>query len=178
MAEDNSPATPMNESTGAQGESRQQEGAVIFATRRIYVKDLSFESPLGHEALGRQNGQPKVSQDLNTQIDRINENLFEVVLKLTVTLKFPDDKTAFLAEVHQAGLFEVKGVPPQQMQHLLTASCPQILFPYVRETVDMLAVKGGFAPLYIPHINFDVLYAQALKESKAKAEAEQTDKTS
>lgn len=172
MAEDKS--TEEQQPAAQQAEDAQQKNGAVFATKRIYIKDLSFESPLGFAAFaaGNANPNPKVSQDINTQVDKVGEDLFEVVLKLTVTLKLTEEKTAFLAEVHQAGVFEIKGVPPQHLQPLLTATCPQILFPYVRETIDSLAVKGGFSPLYLPHINFDSLYAQAVAEARSRSQKE------
>ncbi len=169
MAEDKS-SEEQQAQASSQPEGAQQNNGVVFVTKRIYVKDLSFESPLGFAAFSNNNANPKVSQDLNTQVDRVGDDLYEVVLKLTVSLKLSEEKTAFLIEVHQAGVFEVKNVPPQQLQPLLTATCPQILFPYVRETVDTLAVKGGFSPLYLPHINFDALYAQAVAEARNRSQ--------
>jgi len=139
-----------------------------FAIKRIYVKDLSFESPQGAKAFTAQ-WQPKVSQDLNTQVDKLDDRHYEVVLKLTITVKMADDKTAFLAEVHQAGIFEVGGIEGVQLQHLVTAHCPQLLFPYVREAIDSLAVRGGFPPLALPPINFDALFAQAAAKAQAEA---------
>lgn len=172
MADDKS--TEEQQNAAPQAEGAQPQNGPVFTTKRIYIKDLSFESPLGFTAFaaGGANLNPKINQDINTQVDKVGEDLFEVVLKLTVTMKLTDEKTAFLAEVHQAGVFEVKGIPPQHLQQLLTASCPQILFPYVRETIDMLAVKGGFSPLYLPHLNFDSLYAQAIAEAKSRSQKE------
>ena len=169
MAEDKSTEEQQAQTSSQPGAQQQQDG-VVFATKRIYIKDLSFESPMGFAAFSNNTANPKVSQDLNTQVDRVGEDLYEVVLKLTVSLKISDEKTIFLIEVHQAGVFEVKNVPPQQLQPLLTAACPQILFPYVRETVDTLAVKGGFSPLHLPHINFDALYAQAVAEARSRSQ--------
>lgn len=177
MAEEKSTGEQQPEASQAMGQTppgAQQKNGVVFATKRIYIKDLSFESPLGYAAFAAtEQMNPKVNQDLNTQVDRVGEDLYEVVLKLTVTLKLTEEKTAFLAEVHQAGVFEVKGVPPQHLQPLLTATCPQVLFPYVRETIDTLAVKGGFSPLYLPHINFDALYAQAVAEARSRQQNQQ-----
>lgn len=165
MAEDNQ--TPDQEGA-AQGAKPQ------FAIKRVFVKDLSFESPQGAKVFLTQ-WQPKVSQDLNTHIDKLDDKHFEVVLKLTITVKMEDDKTAFLAEVHQAGIFEVSGIDGMPLQHLLTSGCPQILFPYARETVDSLAVRGGFPPLALPPINFDMLFAQAAAKAEAEAKAQQAE---
>ncbi|WP_075184891.1 protein-export chaperone SecB [Teredinibacter haidensis] len=159
-----------NQSSEQQTAGEGQAAAPQFAIKRVYAKDISFESPQGIKAFSSQ-WQPKVSQDLNTQVDKVDDNHFEVVLKLTVTVKMDDDKTAFLAEVHQAGLFEVSGVEGVPLQHLVTSACPQILFPYAREAIDNLATRGGFPPLNLPPVNFDMLFAQAVAKAKADAEA-------
>ncbi|ACR11656.1 protein-export chaperone SecB [Teredinibacter turnerae] len=140
-----------------------------FGIKRIYMKDMSFETPMGVQAFQVQ-WQPKVNQDLNTQVNKLDENHYEVVLKLTITVKMNDDKTAFLAEVHQAGLFEVAGLEAPQLQRLLSSACPEILFPYAREALDSLATRGGFPPLQLPPINFDALFSQAMNQAQQQAE--------
>ncbi|TVZ37288.1 preprotein translocase subunit SecB [Alteromonadaceae bacterium 2753L.S.0a.02] len=164
MADENQ--TPEQEQNNPQPSGDQPR----FGVKRIYVKDISFETPMGVQAFQTQ-WQPKVSQDLNTQVNKLDDNHFEVVLKLTITVKMAEDKTAFLAEVHQAGIFEVAGFDGQPLQHLLSSSCPEILFPYAREALDNLAVRGGFPPLQLPPINFDALFAQAIAQAKQEAEA-------
>lgn len=114
--------------------------------------------------------QPKVEQDLNTTVNKVSENSYEVVLKLTVNAMI-EDKTAFLVEVQQAGLFHISGVEGPQLAHLFNTMCAQILFPYAREAIDSAVVKGGFPALHIPPINFDALFAQAMREARAQAEA-------
>lgn len=148
--------------------AEEQKVNVQFATQRVYVKDLSFEAPNNIVPTGA--WKPKISQDLNTAVNRVGEDLFEVVLNLTVTVSVDEDKTAFLVEVHQAGLFVVKGVEGGQLQHLLSSQCPHILFPYAREAIDNLVIRGGFPPLLLPPINFDALYAQALAEARKQQE--------
>jgi len=145
------------------------EAKAQFALQRIYMKDMSFESPLAINA--RKPGKPGVSQDLHTLISKIAENHYEVDLHLTVTVK-QEDKVAFLVEVHQAGLFQIAGIEGPQLQHMLSSTCPSILFPYAREAIDNMAVRGGFPPLQLPPINFDAIYAQAMTEAKARAESE------
>lgn len=149
----------------------EQQAQPQFAIKRIFLKDLSFESPQGAKAFMAP-WQPKVNQDLNTAVDKLDDNHFEVVLKLTITVNMEDDKALFLAEVHQAGIFEVSGVDGVQLQHLLTSGCPQILFPYAREAVDNLAVRGGFPPLNLPPVNFDALFAQAAAKAQADAQGQ------
>lgn len=141
-----------------------QAGAVPeqpqFALQRIYVKDLSFEAPQGHEIF-QQQWRPQVQLDLNTTTNKIDEKNYEVVLRLTITAKL-EETTAFLVEVHQGGIFACDGFDPQQLHQVLNIMCPNILFPYARETVDNLVIKGSFPPLMIAPVNFEALYQQAL----------------
>ncbi len=146
-----------------------------FSIQRVFVRDVSYESPLA--VTERSQAQPKIDQQINTKVNKINDELYEVTLQVTVTVKLKaeegeEDKVAFLAEVHQAGVFQVKGIPEQHMQRLLLASCPTILFPYARETIDSLAIKGAFPPISLPHINFDQLYLEQVARQKAQQEAE------
>ncbi len=156
MSEENKAAN------GAAG-AKESQGPQ-FAIQRVYLKDLSFESPQGAMIFTKQ-GQPKVNQDMNTAVNKLDEGVFEVVLKITVEVKV-EDSTAFLVEVQQAGIFVVTGLDSQQLRQVLNTTCPQMLFPYAREVVDNAAVKGGFPPVAMPPINFDVLFAQALKQAK------------
>ncbi len=133
-----------------------------FALQRIYVKDLSFEAPLGPEAF-RQQWKPKVKLDLNTKNAKAEDNIYEVVLTLTITAH-QEDKTAFLIEVQQAGLFLCKGLEGDQLHQVLGSVCPNILFPYAREAVDNIVLKGSFPPLMIAPVNFDALYQQAMQQ--------------
>jgi preprotein translocase subunit SecB len=137
-----------------------------FALQRIYIKDVSFETPQGHEIF-RQAWKPRVNLEMNTRHTRIDEQNFEVVLTLSVTAS-QDEKTAFLAEVQQAGIFFMMGVPEAQQRQVLGTVCPGILFPYAREAIDNLVVRGSFPPLMLAPVNFDALYNQALKQAQEK----------
>lgn len=140
-----------------------------LTVKRIYIKDLSFEAPSGMNVF--QGGwKPKVGQDLNTQINKVDDEHFEVILNMTVTVSNQEDKTAFIIEVHQAGLFQISGIDGAQLQHLLSTMCPNMLFPYMRECIDSTAARGGFPPLMLPPINFEAVYAQAIAEAKEKKE--------
>ena len=139
-----------------------------FSLQRIYLKDASFETPLGVEAF-RHQWQPKINQDLNTSANKIDDEHFEVILKLTVNVSL-GDKVAFLVEVQQAGLFQVIGIEGPQLTHLMNTACPQILFPYAREAIDNLALKGSFPALALPPINFDLLFARAIAQAQGEAE--------
>jgi len=139
-----------------------------FALQRIYVKDLSFEVPGAPDAFTGE-WKPDIKLDLNSKNNKISEDTFEVVLNITVTATNLD-KVAFLAEVQQAGIFLIKGMPPEQIQHLMGAYCPNVLFPYARETISDLVNRGSFPQLLLAPVNFDALYAEALKrQSKDEA---------
>ncbi|EGG92896.1 export cytoplasm chaperone protein [gamma proteobacterium IMCC1989] len=138
-----------------------------FLIQRIYTKDLSLENPMGPEAFTITD-QPTINQDLASEINKINDELYETTLKLTITASL-DEKTIFLVEIQQAGLFAIKGIEGDNLSRVLNTVCPQILFPYARETIDSALTKATFPPLMLPPINFDALYAQALEEQKNKA---------
>lgn len=143
-----------------------------FALQRIYTKDLSFESPASPDVFRKQ-WQPKVNVDLNTKSDRIDEQgNYEVVLTITVTAKL-EEETAFLVEVQQAGIFMITGIEGDNLRRVLATAAPTILFPYARENLDSLCVKGGFPPIMLAPVNFDGLYQQALAKSQEQAAAAQ-----
>lgn len=144
-----------------------------FALQRIYVKDLSFETPHGPEAFRKQ-WQPKINLELNTRNNKLDENNFEVVLTVGVTAKL-DDNTAFLIEVQQAGIFQIAGFERQQLTQILGTACPNVLFPYARETIDTLVVKGSFPPIMLAPVNFDVLFQEAMRQAAEKQQAAQGD---
>lgn len=150
-----------------ENQAAQEQGEQQFAVQRVYLKDMSMEAPMGTAAFLLEQ-QPAINQDLSTEINKIDEGLYETVLKLTVTAAV-DDKTVFLVEVHQAGLFVIQGVDEQHLGRVLNTVCPQILFPYARETIDSALIKATFPPLMLPPINFDALYAQALAEQQGQA---------
>ncbi|MGI1679276.1 MAG: protein-export chaperone SecB [Cellvibrionaceae bacterium] len=157
MAEENQ----VNEQAAQEGNEQQ------FSLQRIYIKDLSYESPLGVAAFN-QNWKPQVNQEINTKNAKVGEDAYEVVLSLTITVKL-DDKVAFLIELQQAGIFAIKGIENNQIAHILNTMCLQILFPYARETIDSVIIKGSFPALMLPPINFDALYAQAVAQQQEKS---------
>ena len=140
-----------------------------FAMQRIYVKDLSFESPSAPTVFQEQ-WKPQVNLDLNTGHSKVSDNQYEVVLSLTVTAKI-EEKVAYIVEIQQAGVFLVNGVEPQQLGHMLGAYCPTILFPYAREAIDNLVSRGSFPALMLAPVNFDAIYAQALQRKQEEATA-------
>lgn len=149
--------------------ANNQQSGPAFAIQRIFLKDLSYETPMGLEAFTKQFN-PNIQQDLNVQVNRLDENTHEVVLLLTVTAKM-DNRTVFLVEVKQAGIFAISGLEGLQLSQVINTSCPQILFPYARETIDSVLNRGGFPPLMLAPINFDAVFAQAVVQAKQQAEA-------
>jgi preprotein translocase subunit SecB len=136
-----------------------------FALQRIYTKDISFEAPNSPAAFTKQ-WKPEVKLDLNTSGRKVDEQHYEVSVKITITAK-NDDETAFLVELVQCGLFAVVNIPEQQLGAMLGAICPNILFPYLRENIDSLVVKGGFPALMLAPINFEALYQKRAQEAQA-----------
>ena len=165
----------------AEGNSDQNQAAGSepkFAVKQLYLKDASFESPMGIRGVARLR-EAKAHQDLNTKITRLDEKHVEVVLKFTITVKLPDDQIVYLVEVHQAGLFLASDIDGQNFQHLVASVCPQIIFPYLREAVDNLVTRAGFPALVLPPINFDAVYAQVRAQEAQKAhEQSQQEKVS
>lgn len=149
----------------------QDAGQPQFSIQRIYLKDLSFETPQGPSAF-KKKWQPKVSQDLNTKTNPVEDDLYEVALRVTITVA-DGEETIYVVEAEQAGLFNVSGFSEEQIPQILNTTCPGILFPYLRETLDNVVTKGSFPALLLPPINFDALYANALQQSAEEKEGTQ-----
>lgn len=144
------------QNNGAAAEQQAQ-----FTIQKIYVKDVSFEVPNSPQIFNEP-GQPQLELNLNQKVARVADGLFEVVLAVTVTCKLAD-KTVYLAEVHQAGLFGLGGFDDRTLDMMLGTYCPNVLFPYVRQTVGDLVANGGFPPFYLQPINFEAIYAEGLR---------------
>lgn len=151
-------------------DAKQDEQNREFAIQRIYTKDISFETP-NTPAVFQQEWKPETSVNLNTEVNKLTDTIFEVTLTVTVTTKV-GDKTAYLVEVKQAGIFSAKGFPDQEMGPLLSAYCPNQLFPYVREVISDIIVKGSFPQMVLQPVNFDMLYAQHQQELAKKEQAQ------
>ncbi len=147
--------------------SEQQQGPQHFEIQKVYLKDVSLETP-NSPMIFTEQWQPQSEVRLETGATPLAQDLFEVVLTVTVTAKL-GDRTAYLAEVQQAGLFTLQGFDDQQMGHMLHAFCPNILFPFAREELASLIGKGGFPALLLNPINFDGLYMQRLQQQQAEA---------
>ena len=142
----------------------------VFAIEKIYIKDLSLEGPNAPQIFLERES-PKVSIQLQSNAQAIGEGVFEVTLTTTVTSKI-EEKTVFLVEVGQAGIFRVQNVPNENMDPLLSIACPNILFPYTREVVSDAVTRAGFAPVMLQPVNFEALYMSRLQQQEeAKGES-------
>jgi len=146
----------------------QQQAGPRLALQKVYLKDASFEAPQGHEGFGSE-WKPEVKLDMNLARNIINESHAELVLHLTVTVENAG-KTAFLVEVHQAGIFLIDGMSDEQRKQVMNTACATMVFPYARETIDSLIVKGGFPALMLAPINFDAVYQQAVSQRQQAQE--------
>ena len=129
-----------------------------FSPQKIYIKDASFETPHSPEIF-TQDWEPEVNMDLSSHTKVIRDSIYEVVLKITVTVTL-EEKTAYLAEIKQAGIFRIDGFSEEDMHHMVSTVCPNILFPFAREYVADLATRGGFPQLLLAPVNFEALYQQ------------------
>ena len=155
----------------AQPAANAQGTGTRFGVQRLYLKDASFEAPESPDAF-RRPYTPQVNFSINSRSRKIDDNIYEVVLRLTADVK-QEDKTVFLVEVQQAGVFEVSGLEGERLEQVLTITCPSILFPYGREAVDALAVKGSYPPLMLAPVNFEAVYAQAKRSQEEQGKVEQ-----
>ena len=143
-----------------------------FQIQKMYAKDISFELPNAPDVF-QDAGQAEIKMNLSQRVNAITDDIFEVVLSVTVTA-MTGEKTAYLAEVHQAGLFLVKGFTPQNQHTALNTMCPHQLFPYASRIITDLVGDGGFPPLVLQPINFEQIYAQRLAEASAQEEQGET----
>ncbi len=144
--------------------AENEQATQQFGIQRIYVKDSSFEAPLGAKLFTKQ-WKPQMNVDLNTTNSKLTEDTFEVVLMATITGKL-DGESAFLIEVQQAGIFLVKGVDDEPLRQALAIMAPNLLFPYLREAIDSLALKGGFPAIGLQPVNFEALFRQTVQQAQ------------
>lgn len=148
----------------AEAQAPAAEGSEQFAIQRLYVKDLSLESPNSPQVFTSE-WKPEVNLDINTASNELGEDTHEVVLTLTVTVK-SGDTTAFLVEVKQGGIFTIKGFPADALEHTIGSFCPSVLYPYAREVVSDVVMRGGFPQLILAPVNFEALFAQHAAEGE------------
>jgi len=144
-----------------------QQPQATFQNEKIYVKDLSLEIPNAPQIFTQQ-AQPQLEVRLDTAAAPFSEGYFEASVSATVTAKV-GDKTIFLAEAVQAGIFQVRNIQPDDLKPLLGIACPTILFPYLRETISDLVIRGGFPPVLLAPVSFEALYMQRLQQEQGGA---------
>lgn len=160
-------------------ENKQAEAGVEevkagqFAPQKIYIKDLSFETPHSPEIFTEE-WNPAVNMNLASEGKSIGDKLYEIVLTITVTVSVAE-KTAYLVEAHQAGIFHIDGFPDAIIERMIATICPNILFPFAREHVSDLVTRGGFPQLLLAPVNFDALYQQQLQQNQNTASATESD---
>ena len=138
------------------------DGEPTFQIEKIYVKDLSLELPSAPQVF-IQAVQPQLEVQISNEASKIGDGVFEVTVGVTVTAR-AGERTVFLIEAVQAGIFQIAGVPDDEMGPLLGIGCPTILYPYVRETVSDMVTRAGFPPVLLAPVSFEALYAQRAQE--------------
>lgn len=139
-----------------------------FSIEKIYVKDLSLEIPHAPKIF-MQRETPQIDVQLHNQGGMVDEGVYEIVLTVTVTAKLAEDKTLFLVEVAQAGIFQIRNIPQADLEPILGITCPNILFPYVRETISDMVSRAGFPPVLLNPVNFELMYQQQKAQPEAAA---------
>lgn len=167
MAEEN----PENAEQGAP-EAGEQQAEPVFDIKKVYLKDISFESPNAPDIFVEKEWTPDLDVQMHTKSRRIGKGLYEVVLYVTVTAKL-GEKAAYLVEVQQAGLFQVDGFERDDKRGLLGSYCPGVLHPFAREAVADQISKGGFPPHMLGPVNFEALYQRHLEQEAAQEQSEQ-----
>lgn len=158
-----------NDNPAANGQAGAQSTAQL-AIQKIYLKDASFEVPGAPEVFQEQ-GQPQFKLELSQRVNTVGQAVYEVVLGVTLTCEL-NEKTVFLAEIKQAGIFSIDGFDEANLQAVLGAWCPQALFPYARSAISDLVLAGGFPPFLLQPINFEQLYAEQVRRRAAEAQGE------
>ena len=147
-----------------------QQAEKQFTIQKVYLKDASFESPASPASFGQKPWDPHIDLNLNHISEKIGDDQYEVILKLTMTASH-ENETTFLIEIQQAGIFQITGFTDDELKYLLGSQCATQLFPYAREQVSDLTVRGGFPPLLLSPVNFDALYQQHLNQRQDEAES-------
>jgi preprotein translocase subunit SecB len=153
----------MNEVRTADAESNA--GGVQVSLQSVYLKDCSYESPNGPRVPNNQAWEPKFQLNMNTSAEELSPEVREVLLTITVEAK-QGEATLYLVEVKQAGLFSISGASMEELKRLIGSFCPNVLFPFAREVISDLIVKGGFPNFVLPLVNFDALFAQAAQTAQ------------
>jgi len=144
----------------------QQPAAPLFNIEKIYVKDLSVEVPNAPAILPERDA-PQMEMQINSQSAAVEDGIYQTILSITISAKIKD-KTAFLVELQQGGIFRIQNLPPEALEPALAIGCPNIIFPYAREAISEAVLKAGFPPLVLQPVNFEALYLQQ-QQQQAKA---------
>lgn len=156
----------------AEENASSTEEQARFVIQKIYTKDISFETPNSPDIF-REEWKPELDLQLGNEYARIDDDNHEITLTVTVTAKV-GDKVAFLVEVKQAGVFSLTGYSDQEMGPLVGSYCPNTLFPFAREVISDIVLKGGFPQLVLAPVNFDALYMNQIEQAKQQAAAQET----
>lgn len=151
--------------------AQEPQNQPMFNIEKIYVRDASLELPHAPRIFTNATA-PQISVDLTNRAYTVEDGIYEVVVKVTVTAKV-DEEVAFLVEVDQAGIFQIRNVPQDDMEPILAVACPNILFPYARETVSDLITRAGFPPVLLNPVNFEGLYMQQKQQQVDNGSATQ-----
>lgn len=154
--------------SAANGATPPQQGTAQIALQKIYVKDASFEAPSA-PGIFQEEGQSNLQLNMSQKVGAVGENVYEVVLTITLTCTL-GEKTAYLAEVQQAGIFGLAGFDQRTLEGVLATYCPNVLFPYARQAISEMVQNGGFSPYFLQPINFDQLYAEQLRRRNEQAQ--------
>lgn len=151
-----------------QNEAKQE--APVFRMQKMYIKDLSFESPGAPQVFLARNQEPKVDFNLQVNSKKIDEDHWEVTIAITTKVmdKNADDAVMFIVEIEHAGIFMMKNIPTEHVQRVLSVDCPLMLFPFTRQIISQVSVDGGFMPFLMEPINFVALYENALRQNDQK----------
>lgn len=149
-------------------ETKMAPDEQAFAIQKIFVKDMSFESPNTPNIFLEKDWQPDVNLNLQSTSRAIDEIVYEVILSVTVTAKANEETTAYLAEVQYAGIFTLNNFADEDKTYMLGSYCPNLLFPYIREAISDVVAKGGFPQLLLAPVNFDALLQQKLQQQQEK----------
>jgi preprotein translocase subunit SecB len=145
-------------------QNHSHQDNVNFSIQRIYIKDLSFESPETPKIFLNSEWRPEVNIELSIKHNKIDDGIYDVILLVTATVK-QESKVAVVVEVKQAGIFAIEGIEGEALEHLLASYCPNILFPYAREAISDAVTRGGFPQLLLAPVNFDALYEESKKQT-------------
>ncbi len=152
-------------------EAAQTNTQPIFNIEKLYVKDISLEIP-NAPGIFLEHENPQIDLQLQTQAAPLDEGVYDVTVTVTVTAKLPEkDKVMFLIEAKQSGIFQVRNLPAEELELVLAVACPNILYPYLREVVSDVSVRGGFAPVLLNPINFEAIYQQQKQQTKTEVQA-------